>query len=103
MTTPEELLSRVRPALHDVLDPETGISLVDLGLVYDVAVDDSGLAFVLLTLTSPACPASDVIISGIRRRLLLVEGVREVMVKITFEPPWTADRITPSGRAQLGW
>ena len=104
MTSDPDTRARpLRDALRDVLDPDTGISLIDLGLVYDVKLDEEGTVTVLMTLTSPACPASEVIIAGIERRLRAVAGVRYVQVDVTFEPPWTPDRITQEGRARLGW
>lgn len=91
-------------ALHDVLDPETGVNLVDLGLVYDVRFDPAtGAAVVVMTLTTPACPAGDVMLEGAERRLLQVPGVRSVEVQLTFEPRWTVERITEEGKRQLGW
>jgi metal-sulfur cluster biosynthetic enzyme len=93
-----------RAALRDVLDPETGLNLIDLGLIYDVRCDpEAGVVEVLMTLTTPACPAGDVMQDGVERRLALEPGVDRVDVRVTFDPPWTPDRISPEGRAQLGW
>ena len=92
----------LRNALHDVLDPDLGMSLVDLGLVYRVCLDGT-VARVLMTLTTRACPASEVMIEGVRRRLSRFPGVTSVEVEITFDPPWTPARISPAGRVQLGW
>ncbi len=90
-------------ALYDVLDPETGLNLVDLGLIYDVAFSaESGKALVTMTFTTPACPAGDVMMEGVQRRLLQEPGVEDVDVDVTFSPAWTPERITPEGRAQLG-
>jgi len=93
-------------ALHEVLDPETGVNLVDLGLIYDaqhVPAEGEGVVKVTMTLTTPACPAGEVMVEGVKRRLLRVEGVHRVEVDVTFEPRWTPERITEAGRAQLGW
>lgn len=90
-------------ALRDVEDPETGLSVVDLGLIYDVRVGSEGQVSVQMTLTTPACPAGEMITQGVERRLLLVPGVKEVSIDVTFEPRWTPDLISPEGRAQLGW
>jgi metal-sulfur cluster biosynthetic enzyme len=91
-------------ALHDVMDPETGINLVDLGLIYEVAfAPEDGIATVVMTLTTPACPAGDVMFDGVQRRLGQVPGVNHVDVQLTFEPRWTPERITEDGKAQLGW
>ena len=91
-------------ALFDVLDPETGLNLVDMGLIYDVRfAPETGMASVEMTLTTPACPAGGVMVDGVERRLLQVEGVKSVEVDVTFEPRWSPDCITEEGKRQLGW
>ena len=97
-------------ALREVLDPETGVNLVDLGLIYaaehapaEGEGEGEGVVRVTMTLTTPACPAGEMMVEGVKRRLLRVEGVRQVEVDLTFEPRWTPERITPAGRAELGW
>lgn len=91
-------------ALQEVLDPETGLDVVNMGLIYGLELDaPSGLARVTMTLTSPACPAGGVIREGIERRLRLVPEVHAVEVKLTFDPRWTPDRISEEGKAALGW
>jgi len=95
----EALLS----ALREIKDPEVGLNVLDLGLVYRVDFDrEKGAVLLKLTLTTPACPMGDALVEGIRRRLLQVEGVEEVRVELVFDPPWTPARITPEGRAELG-
>lgn len=102
--TPELVKQECDAALHEVLDPETGINLVDLGLIYGVAWDpSSGEAEVRMTFTTPSCPAGEVMTEGVERRLSLVPGVRSVRVEVTFEPRWTPERITEEGRLALGW
>jgi metal-sulfur cluster biosynthetic enzyme len=100
LTTREDLLE----ALHDVEDPETGLNIVDLGLIYDASFDpQNGRVRVLMTFTTPACPAGGIMSDGIERRLGLLPGVSGVDVLVTFHPPWTPERISPAGRVQLGW
>lgn len=102
--TPELVTQELEAALHEVYDPETGINLVDLGLIYGVKwAEDSGEAEVRMTFTTPACPAGDVMTDGVERRLSLVPGVRTVRVELSFEPAWTPDRISVEGRRALGW
>ena len=101
---PELMTLELKNALYDVLDPETGVNLNDLGLIYDVRWDpEAKQASVLMTFTTPACPAGEVMTDGVRRRLMRQEGVASVDVEVTFEPRWTPERITEDGRAQLGW
>jgi len=87
-------------ALEEVMDPEVPVSLVDLGLIYDVRKVD-GRVEVDLSFTATACPAMGFIQEDIRERLLSEPGVEEVELRIVWEPPWTPDRISETGRRQL--
>ena len=86
--------SDVRQALATVLDPELGMSIVDLGLVYDVRIRNGAVA-ITMTLTAPGCPIHDVMPEWVRTAVLRVPGVEAVDVTLTFEPPWTPDRMAP--------
>jgi len=83
---------QIEKALCGVLDPELGMSVVDLGLVYDIELVD-GSASILMTLTAPGCPIHEVMPDWIRRAVMTVPGVENVDVRITFDPPWTPDRV----------
>jgi metal-sulfur cluster biosynthetic enzyme len=87
-------------ALQEVMDPEVPVSLVDLGLIYDVRRAD-GVVEVTLSFTATACPAMGFIQEDIRERLLAEPGIESVETKIVWEPPWTPDRISATGRRQL--
>lgn len=87
-------------ALEEVMDPEVPVSLVDLGLIYDVRRVD-GRVEVDLSFTATACPAMGFIQEDIRERLLSEPGVEEVETRIVWEPPWTPDRISETGKRQL--
>jgi metal-sulfur cluster biosynthetic enzyme len=102
-TADEPNLEDLEEAMRDVVDPELGINVVDLGLVYDLRVD-SGIATIDMTLTSAACPLTDVIED--QTRAALVEGpdgglVRDVKINWVWMPPWGPDKITDEGREQL--
>ena len=90
----------VREALREVIDPEIGVNIVDLGLVYGIALDN-GDVFVTMTMTSPACPLrdylQDLVESTVRSRL----PVRRVVVEIVSEPPWTEAMMSDTARRQL--
>ncbi|MDR2564752.1 MAG: metal-sulfur cluster assembly factor [Bifidobacteriaceae bacterium] len=89
----------VEEALRDVIDPELGINVVDLGLLYGVAIDQEGRAVVDMTLTSAACPLTGLIESQAATAL---EGlVEDVEINWVWTPPWGPDRITADGREQL--
>jgi len=86
--------SAVMQALGTVLDPELGMSIVDLGLVYDVRIRNGAVA-ITMTLTAPGCPIHDVMPEWVRTAVMRVPGVEAVDVTLTFEPPWTPDRMAP--------
>src|SRR5207248_4689186 len=87
-------------ALRDVSDPEMPISLVDLGVIYGVS-EEAGVVSVDLTFTAMGCPAADFILEDVRERLLREPGVRDVLVNVVWDPPWSAARLTPEGRDAL--
>ena len=92
----------VRQALRKVKDPEAGINIVDLGLVYDIHLDQ-GKVDLKMTLTSPACPAGPQIMGDADGAVRAVEGVADVRIELVWDPYWTPDRIDPKVRAYLGF
>jgi metal-sulfur cluster biosynthetic enzyme len=100
----DELLADIEEAMRDVVDPELGINVVDLGLVYDlkVATSDQGpVALIDMTLTSAACPLTDVIEDQSRTALIGSGLVKEMAINWVWNPPWGPDKITEDGREQL--
>lgn len=91
----------VRTALRRVKDPELNLSILDLGLVYTIAID-GGDVRVEMSLTSPGCPSGQEILSGARDAIEAIEGVTHVDVELVWTPYWTPDRIDPKVRAYLG-
>ena len=89
----------VEEALRDVVDPELGINVVDLGLIYGLTVDEGNVAIIDMTLTSAACPLQDVIEDQIRSAT--AELVTDFRVNWVWMPPWGPDKITDDGREQL--
>jgi metal-sulfur cluster biosynthetic enzyme len=92
----------VRKILRQVKDPELNLSIVDLGLVYDVAVAEDGDVDIKMSLTSPGCPSGPEIVSDVQRTVKSLDGVQNVDVEIVWEPFWTPERIDPRVRAYLG-
>ncbi|MEJ2482989.1 MAG: metal-sulfur cluster assembly factor [Gemmatimonadota bacterium] len=99
---PDSLEPEVLEALRKVIDPELGLNIVDLGLVYEVRVEE-GKASVDMTLTSPGCPAGPQILSSAQAAAGTVEGIHEAEVNLVWKPLWTQDRIDPAVRAVLGF
>jgi metal-sulfur cluster biosynthetic enzyme len=91
-----------RKALRAVKDPELGLNIIDIGLVYEVAVTLAGVAQVKMTLTSPGCPAGTEIMDDVKRTLLDLEGITDVELELVWEPYWTPERMDPRVRAFLG-
>ena len=89
----------IQDALHDVVDPELGIDVVDLGLVYGIEIDELGRAIITMTLTTPACPLTDLIEDECASAL--VGLVDEFRIDWTWKPRWSVENITEDGRAQL--
>lgn len=98
MVTPEA----VRKALRAVKDPELGLNIVDIGLVYDITVSDQGDAHVKMTLTSPGCPSGPEIMEDARVVVQQMDGINSAEVELVWEPYWTPDRMDPRVRAFLG-
>jgi metal-sulfur cluster biosynthetic enzyme len=97
-------IADIEEAMKDVVDPELGINVVDLGLVYGVHVDDENIATLDMTLTSAACPLTDVIEDQTRQALMSGPGgglVSDFRINWVWLPPWGPDKITDDGREQL--
>jgi metal-sulfur cluster biosynthetic enzyme len=92
-------VDEVTEALYDVVDPEIGVSVVDLGLIYGVTVDENNVATLDMTLTSAACPLTDVIED--QTRSALKDVVSDFRINWVWMPPWGVDKITPEGREQM--
>jgi len=89
-------------ALRVVIDPELGVDVVSLGLVY-AAEREGDHAHVVMTMTTPACPLGEVIVEDARTALqTMVAGVRHADIQLVFDPPWTPERMSDEARAQLG-
>jgi metal-sulfur cluster biosynthetic enzyme len=104
VTSPAAVLNAdsIRQALRQVKDPELDMNIVDLGLVYDIEVDE-GLVRINMTLTSPGCPAGPMITNDIYKVVRAMAGVKDVDIDIVWEPYWTPDRIDPKIRAMMGF
>ncbi|HEX7105227.1 MAG TPA: metal-sulfur cluster assembly factor [Acidothermaceae bacterium] len=93
----------VLEALHEVIDPELGVNIVDLGLVYDVAIGSDGDVAITMTLTTPGCPLGGYLEDEINGCLRRFPAVRAVSVDLVWEPPWGPAAMTDAAKRQLGW
>jgi FeS assembly SUF system protein len=102
MEIPKEALkSAVIEGLKTVYDPEIPVNIYNLGLIYDVSVNDSGFVHILMTLTSPMCPVAEILPVEVKERALMVEGVSDAEVEMTWEPVWTMEKMSEEARLQM--
>lgn len=94
--------TQVREALRSVIDPELGLDIVTLGLVYGIDIEKDGEVDIRLTLTTPGCPMEAVILSGIEHALSRLEALESASVQLVWEPRWTPEKIDAAGREFLG-
>lgn len=99
MTMPSN--DEMREALKGVIDPELGYNIVDLGMIYDVEIID-GNVVVTMTLTTPGCPASEMIQGGVTECLAMMEGIRSVTVNLVWEPAWGPELMSPEAKEHFG-
>jgi FeS assembly SUF system protein len=97
-----DLRGEVLEALKTVRDPEIPVNLVDLGLIYDLAVGTDGVVQVEMTLTTPTCPVAGTLPGQVQHIVSLVPGVNVVFVKLVWSPPWTRDRMSDEAKLELG-
>jgi FeS assembly SUF system protein len=97
----EELISRVVNVLKTIYDPEIPINIYDLGLIYRVDVDENNVVYIDMTLTTPACPITVFVVQQVINYVRGVEGVKDVRVNITFNPPWNPSMMTKEGRERF--
>ncbi|MFB9261613.1 metal-sulfur cluster assembly factor [Bradyrhizobium erythrophlei] len=98
----KDLVQRIYDALRVVIDPELGHNIVDLGFIYDISIADDAVRIVM-TATTPFCPASSFLKEGVENAVVDVSGVGSVDVEMTFEPSWSPARIDPAVRDSLGF
>ena len=92
----------IREVLKNVYDPEIPVNIVDLGLIYDIEIAEGGDVYVQMTLTAPGCGMGPMIAQQAEWAISEVEGVEDVQVEMTFDPPWSPDLISDDGKKLLG-
>jgi len=97
-----ELKADIVKALKQVHDPEIPVNIHDLGLIYDIDVDDDGKATIRMTLTAPACPVAGTLPGQVEQAAKAVEGVSDATVELVWDPPWSQERMSEEARLQLG-
>jgi len=95
--------AEVMEALREVYDPEIPVNIYDLGLIYDVEVDEFGFVEIDMTLTSPACPVAGTLPGEVENAVRTVPGVSDVHVELVWEPAWSMDRMSEGAKLELGF
>jgi len=95
-------IKQVLEVLKEVSDPEVGINVVDLGLIYGIKIDDNDNVTITMTMTSPMCPVTSIILADVQLRLERIPGIGKVDIELVWEPAWSAEMISSEYRAQLG-
>ena len=96
------LKDQVIAALRKVYDPEMPVNIYELGLIYDLNVDVAGLASIRMTLTAPNCPVAGTLPGEVERAARAVPGITDVKLELTFDPPWSKDRMSEAAKLALG-
>jgi FeS assembly SUF system protein len=96
------LRDKVEETLQTVHDPEIPVNIWELGLVYELKIDKD-IVWITMTLTAPACPVAGEIIQEVQQKVEAIEGVKQVHVTLTFDPPWTKDMMSEEARLELGF
>ena len=99
----DDIKTRIVEVLRTVYDPEIPVDIYELGLVYEVSVDDEGGAHVLMTLTSPMCPVAESLPPEVEQKVAGVEGVTSATVEITWDPPWDPEMMSEAAKLELGF
>ena len=95
--------AEILEALREVYDPEIPVNIYDLGLIYDVNVDEDGMVDIEMTLTSPACPVAGILPGQVEQKVREVPGVADVSVELVWEPAWSMDRMSEEAKLELGF
>lgn len=93
---------KVMDALREVIDPELNINIVDLGLIYDVTIKEDNEVHVLMTLTTMGCPMGESIAKQCEQAVMGMESVKDVLIEVTFEPPWNMNMMSDYAKDRLG-
>lgn len=94
--------SKIIEVLNTIYDPEIPVNIWELGFIYKLEVNSNNDVYILMTLTAPNCPVAESLPMEVQSRVSMVLGVNKVVVDVTFDPPWTMDRMTEAAKMELG-
>lgn len=102
-TAVPDLKDKIIQAIKTVYDPEIPVDVYELGLIYEINVYPVNNVYILMTLTSPSCPSAEVIPGEVEQKIKAIEGVNDVKVEITFDPPYSQDMMSEAAKLELGF
>jgi FeS assembly SUF system protein len=98
-----DLQDKVLQAIKTIYDPEIPVDIYELGLIYEINIYPVNNVYVLMTLTSPSCPSAEVIPGEVEQKLKAIDGVNEVKVELTFDPPYSQEMMSEAAKLELGF
>jgi len=101
--TMEDLKNAIIDQIKTVFDPEIPVNIYDLGLIYEINVDEKGQAEVIMTLTSPACPVAGSLPGEVEEVVMEIDGVEDAVVELVFDPPWDKEMMSEEAKFELGF
>jgi len=98
----KDLEEKIISALKEIYDPEIPVNIYEIGLIYKIEIEDDFLVHVVMTLTTPNCPVAESLPAEVREKVKTVEGVKDVDLELTFEPPWDMEMLSDEAKLELG-
>jgi FeS assembly SUF system protein len=98
-----EIETRIVDVLKSVFDPEIPVNIYDLGLIYEISLDDEHVAHITMTLTAPNCPMAEELIEEVKYKVTGTRGVKDCNLKLTFKPPWDKSMLSEAAKLELGF
>jgi FeS assembly SUF system protein len=98
-----EIETRISGVLKTIYDPEIPVNIFDLGLIYEISVDDDHVAHVIMTLTAPNCPMVEELLEEVKYKVGGIKGVKDCELKLTFNPPWDKSMLSEEAKLELGF
>lgn len=98
----KEMEEKITNVLKNIYDPEIPVNIYELGLIYEIKVDEFGKVKILMTLTTPNCPVAESLPEEVKQEVGFLRGVREVDLELTFDPPWSTDMLSEEAKLELG-
>ncbi len=98
-----EIETRIVDVLKSVFDPEIPVNIYDLGLIYEISLDDEHVAHITMTLTAPNCPMAEELVEEVKYKVTGTRGVKDCNLKLTFKPPWDKSMLSEAAKLELGF